>query len=239
MLFCHPFGEEKLWAHRVYVTFARELARRGQAVFRFDYMGNGDSSGEFSSSSVESVLADVHAASEWLKTRTGRSEIGLLGLRFGATIAATVAEDRDDVSCLVLWAPIASGAKYLQELFRINLSTQMAVYRQVRIDREQMAAALAAGATVNVDGYELSPQMAEQLNHLALDKPRRFAGRSVIVQLDRSANPRPQADLVALASRFPQATIEVIQEEPFWKEIPHLYQTAPRLFDATLRWLGH
>ena len=24
-VFCHPFGEEKLWSHRVYVTFARAL----------------------------------------------------------------------------------------------------------------------------------------------------------------------------------------------------------------------
>src|SRR5687768_18149474 len=61
-VFCHPFGEEKLWAHRVYVGFARELARRGHPVLRFDYAGNGDSSGTFDESSIETALADIDAA---------------------------------------------------------------------------------------------------------------------------------------------------------------------------------
>ena len=44
-VFCHPFAEEKLWAHRVYVNFARYLAKHGWAVLRFDYAGYGDSDG--------------------------------------------------------------------------------------------------------------------------------------------------------------------------------------------------
>ena len=40
----HPFAEEKLWSHRVFVSFARALAGRGLAVLRFDYAGAGDSS---------------------------------------------------------------------------------------------------------------------------------------------------------------------------------------------------
>ena len=44
-VFCHPLTEEKLWTHRVFVTFARELAAAGHTVLRFDYRGNGDSDG--------------------------------------------------------------------------------------------------------------------------------------------------------------------------------------------------
>ncbi|MEI2787934.1 MAG: hypothetical protein V9E93_03525 [Steroidobacteraceae bacterium] len=29
IVMCHPLGEEKLWAHRVFVTFARDLAAAG------------------------------------------------------------------------------------------------------------------------------------------------------------------------------------------------------------------
>jgi exosortase A-associated hydrolase 2 len=239
LLFCHPFGEEKLWTHRVFVTFARELERRGHPVLRFDYMGNGDSSGDFAASSVATVLADVNGAGEWLKERTGQSQIGLLGLRFGASVAATVAESRDDVACLIQWAPIVDGSRYLQELLRINLSTQLAVYREVRVDREAMAAVLASGATVNVDGYEISPAMAEQLQSLRLDQPKRFKGRCLITQLDRSPEAKPQPELAGLASTYPEAAMQVLREEPFWKEIPRLYETAPNLFDTTLRWLGH
>ena len=36
---CHPFAEEKLWSHRVYVNLARTLAKSGYTVLRFDYRG--------------------------------------------------------------------------------------------------------------------------------------------------------------------------------------------------------
>ena len=42
-VFCHPLAEEKLWAHRVFVSYARHLAAAGYPVLRFDMTGNGDS----------------------------------------------------------------------------------------------------------------------------------------------------------------------------------------------------
>lgn len=239
LLLCHPFGEEKLWTHRVFVTFARQLVREGHPVLRFDYRGNGDSPGDFSASSVESMLADVDAAIDWLKERTAQPHVGLLGLRFGATIAAFAAEKRRDVSCLVQWAPIVDGSRYLQELLRINLGTQLAVYREIRIDREELAAALARGESVNVDGYEISQQMAAQLNGLRLDQPKQFAGRCLLIQVDRTVEGKQNQELAALCATYPEASLEIVREEPFWKEIPRLYETAPNLFTSTLRWLGH
>ena len=55
-VFCHPFAEEKLWSHRVYVSFARALAAKGFVVARFDLRGYGDSDGEFIDISVEQHL---------------------------------------------------------------------------------------------------------------------------------------------------------------------------------------
>ena len=42
--------------------------------------------------------------------------VALVGLRFGATLAAVAAAQRRDVQSLVLWAPCASGRAYLREL---------------------------------------------------------------------------------------------------------------------------
>jgi alpha/beta superfamily hydrolase len=66
-VFCHPFAEEKLWTHRVYVSFARELAQRGYYVLRFDYMGHGDSDGKFEESTIETHFSDINCAIDWLK----------------------------------------------------------------------------------------------------------------------------------------------------------------------------
>src|SRR5688572_4366441 len=68
---CHPFAEEKLWAHRVYVSFARALAARGHAVLRFDCLGCGDSGGSFADSTIQTTVEDVGAAIAQLRTLAG------------------------------------------------------------------------------------------------------------------------------------------------------------------------
>jgi exosortase A-associated hydrolase 2 len=237
-VFCHPFGEEKLWTHRVLVSFARALAAEGHPVLRFDCGGNGDSEGEFSASSLRTCVADTHAAVEHLKQSVQGSTVALLGLRLGASIASLVAEARDDVRQLVMWAPVTKGTPYAQELLRVNLTTQMAVYREIRVDRTELAETLRAGGTVNVEGYELGPAMWEDLNGLDLAAvPKRFEGACLIVQVERAPNAAPSAELQKVRLCYSRAVLGVVQEEPFWKEIQRFYGTAPNLFATTLEWL--
>jgi alpha/beta superfamily hydrolase len=106
----------------VYVNFARDLANRGYTVLRFDYMGNGDSDGNFEDSSIETNLSDIRCALQVLREKVGFScWFGVIGLRFGATLAALVAEPEADISRLVLWEPVVNGAQYMQELFAYQL----------------------------------------------------------------------------------------------------------------------
>jgi exosortase A-associated hydrolase 2 len=239
-VFCHPFGEEKLWAHRVFVSFARELARRGHAVLRFDYGGNGDSGGTFADSSVDSAVADIDAAIVALKARVGCARVGLLGLRLGASLAFRVAARRDDVESLVLWAPVVDGSRYIQELLRINLATQMTVYGEVREDREDLVRRLETGDTVNVDGYEMSRDMSRQLSALSLGADGNRPGAPMLlVQIERAPHAKAARDLEALRSHVAAADLQIVQEEPFWKEIQWFYDRAPNLFRNTLSWLGH
>ncbi|MBL8135099.1 MAG: alpha/beta fold hydrolase [Acidobacteria bacterium] len=239
VVLCHPFGEEKLWAHRVYVSLARELARRGHPVLRFDYRGNGDSGGTFSGTSMTSNLDDIDTAIDLLKERTETDAVGLFGLRFGATEAALAAERRADVSTVVLWQPVVDGTRYMQELLRINLSTQLAVFGAVTKDREALVATMHEGRTVNVDGYDMAlPFYTEACAVNLAAQPSTFGGRTLIVQLDRGATPTPARELVALRDRYPQAQLEIVQCEPFWKEIPTFYDAATSASAATFTWLG-
>jgi uncharacterized protein len=236
-VFCHAFGEEKLWSHRVHVAFARLLAADGHPVLRFDYMGNGDSAGQFSQSSVETAMADVVAAADEMRRRVGRRPISLLGLRLGASIASLVAEDLPGLDRLVLWAPIVDGARYMQELLRINLTTQMAVYKELRRDREQLVASLRLGETVNVDGYDMALPMYEQVSAIRLAAAaKRCPAPCLVAQIDRQPG-RPAPDLQALANQYRHGRLVFAQEEPFWKEIAPFYDRAPALFAETRRWL--
>jgi exosortase A-associated hydrolase 2 len=168
-VFCHPFAEEKLWAHRVYVSLARDLAARGYTVLRFDHMGHGDSDGEFQDASVATHLRDIEAAVGRLREECpGLEEVGLLGLRLGGTFAALSAERIPGIDRLVLWDPVVDGGRYMQEVLRSNLTSQLAAYGKVLQDRKALVESLAEGKPINVDGYELGRDFYEQASAINL-----------------------------------------------------------------------
>jgi exosortase A-associated hydrolase 2 len=237
-VFCHPFAEEKLWTHRTYVSFARTLAARGAWVLRFDAMGNGDSGGQFHEASLETMLSDINCAIRWLM-RQGQPKhgVGLLGLRLGGTMAALVAEHCEDVRTLILWEPIVDGEKYMQELLRVNLTTQTAVYKEIRHNREALVRMMREGATVNIDGYQLAYPCFEQVAGVKLGaEPKRFQGPCLIMQIGRDGQ-QVRQDMASLKERYGAAEIRCVVEEPFWKEIKQWYGKAPALAASTLDWL--
>jgi exosortase A-associated hydrolase 2 len=238
-VFCHPFAEEKLWTHRVYVSFARELAQRGYYVLRFDYMGHGDSDGKFEESTIETHFSDINCAIDWLKNEVpSMDNIGLLGLRFGATLASMIAENRQDINRLILWEPITNGANYMQEMLRSNIATQSAVYKEIRKNREALVESMRKGETVNIDGYEMAYPLFAQSSAIDLFKERKsFSGDCLIVQIERKPTQKYKKELLNLKSFYTNACLEECAEEFFWKEIKHYYQTAVNLFSKTLGWL--
>lgn len=236
---CAPLAEEKLWSHRVFVSFARDLAARGFAVLRFDYRGEGDSDRPFERSDLRTRLEDTAAAIDELKRQVPElRQVTLVGLRLGATIAAAVAATRDDVERLVLWDPVTDGADYMQSVLRTNLMAQMAIHRKVIESREQLVERLDRGETVNVEGYPVSGALFREVSGLRL--PELVAATRVPTQLV-SISPRPappRADLAALGAANAHAQMASAVEEPFWKEIKAFYQRAGDLFRVTFEWLG-
>jgi uncharacterized protein len=237
-VFCHPFAEEKLWAHRVLVSFARELTARGYAVLRFDARGTGDSDGAFEASSVETMCVDVRAAIEEVRRRTGCATVSLLGLRLGATVASLIAEETPDLHRLVLWAPVVDGARYMQDMLRSNIAGQMASFKAIRHDRVALVQQLEAGAAVNIDGYEMALGMYAQCSSInLLGSPRRYAGPCLVVEIERTPKPNARSEAANLAGQYPSGTLAFVQDEPFWKENSRFYGRAPGLMATTLSWL--
>ena len=111
---CAPLWREGIRAHRVLRQLAARLSKGGHAVLRFDYSGAGDSAGESEHGDVGVWLEDVAAAIDEVRRRRTVTRLTLLGLRFGATLAALAAARRDDIDRLVLWEPVFNGAEYLQ-----------------------------------------------------------------------------------------------------------------------------
>ncbi|MEM6690703.1 MAG: alpha/beta fold hydrolase [Planctomycetota bacterium] len=117
VLICPPIGHEYLRTHWALRLLAKQLARKGNHVLRFDYRGLGDSSGDPSDVvSIDQWLEDIDFAVEHLKEVSDADSVMMLGLRMGASMAAQTAARREDVNSVVLWEPVVSGSDYLRRL---------------------------------------------------------------------------------------------------------------------------
>ncbi len=112
VLICPPIAHEHIRAHRALRFLAVQLARQGFDVLRFDYFAVGDSAGDSEEAQVAHWQADVGGAAGELRALAGIDSLAVLGVRFGATLAAT-AQGLPTVQHLVLWDPIVDGRQYL------------------------------------------------------------------------------------------------------------------------------
>lgn len=151
VVLCHPWGQEYLRAHQSVCHLARLLAREQCHALRFDFFGCGDSAGDDADGSVEQWLDDIGSAIDELKDMTRLRSVGIVGLRFGATLAAAAASRRD-VDRLVLWDPIADGAGYVRELIEVKGRGRNGDGR----------------GTVQVAGFPLTAQLQESMGAIGL-----------------------------------------------------------------------
>jgi exosortase A-associated hydrolase 2 len=240
-VFVHPFAEEKLWSHRVYVTTARAFCEQGILATRFDLRGHGDSDGNYQDASLDKHLVDVNAVIDHLKQNNPSiSEIGLFGLRLGGTIATLTALNRDDVDELMLWDPVLDGERYMQEILRSNLAAQMAVKGKVEVTRDDLIEQMKSGQAVNIEGYYINYSYFQELSSIDLfahDYPDHL--KCCLLQVVRN----PKQPLNKQFQKFVDeklagnAVIDKAHEDQFWKEIKTFYNKADNLLNRSLQWL--
>src|ERR1022692_753581 len=119
VVLCNPLAPELGHTCKCFHHLALLLAQAGFAAFRFDYFGTGDSAGSGEEGSVRQWMEDIRCATDELR-RQGCRRFCLAGLRFGATLAARFATERDAVDSLVLWEPWVSGQDCLADLQRLH-----------------------------------------------------------------------------------------------------------------------
>ncbi len=243
IVFCSPFAEEKLWSHRIFVNFARSLSLKEYTVLRFDYMGNGDSEGNFEDSTIETNLLDIAKSIEVIKRIGNVTCVGLLGLRLGATLAAVSAKENSDIDFLILWEPVINVEEYLQQCLRSNLTTQMVVYKKIIRTRKDITENLLNGKTANIDGYLISGEFYKQASNIdLLNHDVSFSKPVQIVQISKNENSPIKKGLVEFYEKKYRHTnknseLSLVAEEPFWSEIKTYYQDAPNLFNKTISWI--
>lgn len=116
VLICPPLGQEHIRTHRALKLLGKQLTQANFHVLRFDYFGTGDSAGASGEGSLTRWIEDTECAAAELRTLGELRTLSVVGWRFGATLAALAATPSLGVDTLVLWDPVCSGRKYLEEL---------------------------------------------------------------------------------------------------------------------------
>jgi alpha-beta hydrolase superfamily lysophospholipase len=107
VVLCNAVGNEYIYAHRTMRNLSSRLSKAGFHVLRFDYYGTGDSSGGSDEVSPQRWCENIKAAMVELQEMTGAARMSLIGLRFGANLAARVAARSPTViNSLALWEPL-------------------------------------------------------------------------------------------------------------------------------------
>jgi alpha-beta hydrolase superfamily lysophospholipase len=113
---CPPIGYESVCAHRALKTLADDLCGHGFVVMRFDYDGTGNSvGGATDQRRVQAWRDSLRDAVAEISTLHASVPV-LVGLRFGAALAAQCVADGLACASVVLWDPVLDGRRYSRSL---------------------------------------------------------------------------------------------------------------------------
>lgn len=236
----HACAEEKNWAHRVYVSFARNLARRGIAALRIDCRGEGESDLEFEDSTLETRVADAVGAVRFLRAqRPDLRNIVLLGHRLGAMVAALAAvELGGELGALVLWDPVYDGRTYLLQVLRQHLAAQMAASGRVSVPREELLRKMTVGELIVIEGYGFGGKFCKEVLAASwVDNAAVFRNPTLITEIASSEVPRLSQQAESIVGAHSVVTAISVKEPAFWRENRDYIQWAPALTASTVQWL--
>ena len=236
LILCSPFAEEKVRTQRICVSWARTLASLGVGAVCFDYYGDGDSEGDFEEARFEDRLKDIRAVYNEARKETGATIMALCGFRWGATLAALVAEELNP-DFLVLWEPVVDSNKYFHDHLRSHLASQMLTEGKVVRNREQLLKDLGGGEILSVEGYNLTGDFFFAASQAGLiGKQFVREGKTLIVQI--AANPsRLRPELSALQTSMKNSALIGVPREFQWEKTEVWQPAPPQLFQTTLSFL--
>lgn len=108
--------DAEVLGHKLFLVLADSLSRRGIAVLRYDKRGVANSTGDFSTATLDDFQSDAQAAVEYMKTQQDidPGHIGVVGHSEGGLIAPKLAVEEKSIRFVVMLAgPAIDGERLL------------------------------------------------------------------------------------------------------------------------------
>lgn len=179
MVVCASLNQDMAKNYRREVVLARAMVARGIAVQRFQYVGSGNSDGDYASISFESMVRDALAAAQCLEAHTGARRVAFFGGRFGALVAAAAAA-RFPGAPTVFLEPINDGMRFFREGIRTKVAQEMVGTTATRPTVDGYLERLREAGVLDILGYWVGRTLYDS-----------SVGRTLASELGASAAPRP------------------------------------------------
>jgi pimeloyl-ACP methyl ester carboxylesterase len=198
VVLAYPWLSEYNGCHTAFRKLANLLEREGFPTLRFDYSGTGDSEGAPTEGFAQHWTADIATACRELNALSRARSLCVVGLGLGATLAVQAAS-LASLDQLVLWEPVVSGTRYLDQLDLLDRRLRMARLSPPSAAREQRDQLL---------GFAFPPAARSALAGLDVRNMTVPPGTTVSV-----VAPTSWPELPALTRQFPSAHLELFARE--------------------------
>jgi exosortase A-associated hydrolase 2 len=209
---------------RMVTETALELCRTGYAVLVPDLFGTGDSGGDFREARWSLWEDDLAAVCAWGADH-GLPVTSVIAIRLGAALTISAARNGriPTVESTVLWQPALDGSNHLAQFLRLRTAAAM-FSASGRESVAELRSRLACGESIEVAGYDLSGELAADLERIrppAAHVPELGAVHWMeLVRSPDSGIPASQAAVMdCMRGSGGHITAHVFVGEPFWATV--------------------
>ena len=218
VLIVHPFAEEKKSSQRTLVQIAKALSSQGAYVLLFDLRGCGDSEGDMNCAGISEWTDDMASAAEFLRKKSGVSQISVIGLRLGAYLSLLYSAKNRRIDKVILIAPVLDSVEYLRKSLRSKLMKELITDGDVSSRRDDLIASLRNNISIDFDGYPITGYFYSGLLE-SIGEDEIGSSDMDTVLVDITITGRTSKQIASLQSNRPSLSFHTLKMEPFWERI--------------------
>lgn len=230
VVLCYPMGHEYIRCHRAYRQLAGRLARSGFPVLRFDFSGCGDSGGEDAQGQLQQWRRDVVTAIAALRSRCAVTQVCLVGLRVGGTLAMLVGASCGDIDALVLWDPVVHGGAYMAEVTALHQEA-------LRFFMSRPHNRLLGEPPTEILGFPLTDAARTELESVDLMTIHQQPAHHILI-IDSQADPRTTRLHEHLQRLGAAVQYQHLPGPPIWGQEPYKALVPQQVLQAVGAWMA-
>lgn len=225
VVICHGFVGSRIGVDRLFVKTSRELAEEGYMVVRFDYVGCGESTGDYGQEGLESMIDQTRTVLDYALScaDVDPTRVTLIGHSLGGAVAILVAGRDQRVKNLVLWASVGYP---FNDIVKI-------------IGKDVYETAIKTGLSDYL-GYELTPTFFESLAPFQpFQQASKFGGNVLLIH--GTADESIPVDYTFLYQKVFWMRPEGRCDKEIIFQADHTFSSGPhrkQLMDHTKQWLN-